>query len=290
MYETQQSEHTSAGSPVQAPIGAPIELPCSCASPLVAAFGLTLLFAGIVTTWSVALVGLCLGFAGAVHWWREVIPDSREYTPVIDRHPDAVEPRTGEVARLLLMPTHRARVPLEIHPYSAGLKGGVIGGIAMAIVAVIGGLITHGSLWFPINVLSGTILPSMGDMTTEQLTAFNGGALAIGIGIHVVMSLFVGLVYGVILPLLPRWPMFWAALFIPAIWCGLTWASVSVVNPSLATHIDWGWFIGSQIAFGVTCSWWIMRSEKIATMQNWSYLERLGMDSPGVPRATEDKA
>jgi hypothetical protein len=104
------------------------------------------------------------------------------------------------------------------------------------------------------------------------------------------MSLFIGLVYGVIMPLLPKWPVFWAALFIPAIWCGLTWASVSVVNPALATNIDWGWFIASQIAFGVACSWWIMRSEKISTMQNWSYLERMGMDSPGVPSITKDQS
>lgn len=266
---------------------APIEIPCPCAGPLIAAFGLTLLFAGIVTTWSVALVGLCFGFAGAVHWWREVIPDPREYEPIIDQHPDPIEPRAGDVARLMQVPAHRARLPLEIHPYSAGLMGGLIGGVVMAAVALIGGLITHNSLWFPVNVLSGTILPSMGDLTTAQLTAFDGGALAIGIGIHIVMSLFIGLVYGVIMPLLPKWPMFWAALFIPAIWCGLTWASVSVVNPALATNIDWGWFIASQVAFGVACSWWIMRSEKIATMQNWSYLERMGMDSPGIPSITE---
>jgi hypothetical protein len=267
-----------------------IELPCSCAGPLITAFGLTLAFAGIVTTWPVALVGLCFGFAGAVHWWREVFPDSNEYAPEINQHPDPITPRTGEVSRLMQTPTHRARLPLDIHPYSAGLKGGIVGGIAMAVVALVGGLMSDGSVWFPINVLSGTILPSMGDMTAEQLSVFDGGALAIGIGIHIVMSLFIGLVYGVIMPLLPKWPMFWAALFIPAIWCGLTWASVSVVNPALANHIDWGWFIASQVAFGITCSWWIMRTEKVSTMQNWSYLERMGMDAPGVPTTRKDGA
>jgi len=69
----------------------------------------------------------------------------------------------------------------------------------------------------------------------------------------------------------------------PVIWCGLTMASISVVNPALAHHVDWIWFIGAQVAFGLTCGWWILRTEKIDTMQNWSYLERMGMDSPGVP-------
>jgi hypothetical protein len=260
-----------------------IEIPCSCVGPMVTAFGVTLLFAGIVTTWSVAMIGLIFSLAGAVHWWREVLPDPCEYAPLIDVHPDPVAPRHAQVARLMKQPIHRARVPLEIHPYSAGVVGGIIGGVAMAIVATIGGLIGSDSLWLPVNVLAGTLLPSMGDLTHVQLQAFDGGALAVGIGIHVVMSVFIGMVYGVMMPLFPKWPLLWAAVVMPAIWCGLTWASVSVVNPSLATHIDWAWFIGGQVAFGLTCGWWILRTEKISTMQNWSYLERIGMDSPGVP-------
>ena len=260
-----------------------IEIPCSCAGPMTAAFGVTLLFAGIVTTWSVALIGLVFALAGAVHWWREVLPDPREYAPLIDLHPDPVTPRHGQVARIMKHPTHRARVPLEIHPYSAGVVGGIVGGVAMAIVATIGGLVSSDSLWLPVNVLAGTVLPSIGDMTLAQLSAFHGSGLAVGIGIHAIMSVFIGMVYGVMMPLFPRWPLLWAAVVIPAIWCGLTWASISVVNPSLATNIDWLWFIGGQLAFGLTCGWWILRTEKISTMQNWSYLERIGMDSPGVP-------
>ncbi|MCH2135668.1 MAG: hypothetical protein MK101_03685 [Phycisphaerales bacterium] len=261
----------------------PVELPCPCAGPLIAAFGVTFMFAGIVTTWSVAIVGLSFALAGAVHWWREVLPDPREYEPVIDTHPDAIEARIGQVGRLMAQPTHRARIPLEIHPYSAGVVGGIIGGVAMAVVALIGSLASHGSLWYAVNVLAGTILPSIGDMDQTALSAFHGGALAVGLGIHIVMSLFIGLVYGVIMPLVPRWPLFWAAIIMPAIWCGLTLASLSVINPALEMHIEWGWFIGAQVAFGLACGAWIVKSEKISTMQNWSYLERLGMDSPGVP-------
>lgn len=250
---------------------------------MLCAFGITLLFAGIVTTWSVAVVGAIFGLAGATHWWREVHPDSKEYAPTINVHPDPVTPRIGIVARLMQERRHRARLPLTIHPYSAGLIGGLIGGVVMAVVAALGGWFTDDSPWIAVNVLSGAALPSIGDMDRTQLLAFNGMAVAVGTGIHVVMSVFIGLVYGVMMPLIPRWPLFWAAIIMPVIWCGLTMASISVVNPALEHHIDWIWFIGAQVTFGLTCGWWILRTEKIDTMQNWSYLERIGMDSPGVP-------
>lgn len=261
----------------------PIELPAPCAGPMLCAFGITLLFAGIVTTWSVAIVGAVFGLAGATHWWREVHPDAKEYAPNINVHPDPVTPRIGIVARLMQERRHRARLPLTIHPYSAGLIGGLIGGVVMAAVAALGGWFTDDSPWIAVNVLSGAALPSIGDMDRAQLLAFNGMAFAVGTGIHVVLSIFIGLVYGVMMPLIPRWPLFWAAIIMPVIWCGFTMASISVVNPAMAHHVDWIWFIGAQVAFGLTCGWWILRTEKIDTMQNWSYLERMGMDSPGVP-------
>lgn len=76
--------------------------------------------------------------------------------------------------------------------------------------------------------------------------------------------------------------MAFAAVVVPLIWTGLTWASISVVNPALADHIQWLWFIGTQVVFGLVAGWWVVRSEKIGTMQNWHFLERLGVDAPGV--------
>ncbi len=266
-----------------------IELPAPCAGPMICAFGVTLLFAGIVTTWPVAVVGFVFGLAGATHWWREVHPDSREYAPTINVHPTPITVRTDGVVRLMQSRTHRARVPLEIHPYSAGFMGGLVGCVVMALVATLGGWLTHGSPWLAVNVLSGIVLPSIGDMTHAQLFAMDSTALAVGIGIHLVMSVFIGLLYGVMMPLLPRWPLLWAGLIVPAIWCGLTIASISVVNPALSDHVNWAWFVGAQVAFGLTCGWWILRTEKIDTMQNWSYLERLGMESPGVPAMNDEQ-
>ena len=65
---------------------------------------------------------------------------------------------------------------------------------------------------------------------------------------------------------------------------GLTWASLEVVNPALNLEINWLWFIASQIAFGAVCGFVVSRSERIDTMQNWSMLERTGIESPGIRR------
>ena len=49
---------------------------------------------------------------------------------------------------------HRVRLPVEVQPLSAGVKGGLVGGVAMAVVALAYGLLVQGSLWYPINLLA----------------------------------------------------------------------------------------------------------------------------------------
>ena len=46
----------------------------------------------------------------------------------------------------------RAWLPLKIYPISAGVKGGLAGGVAMALLAMLYGLIVYRSIWYPINL------------------------------------------------------------------------------------------------------------------------------------------
>jgi hypothetical protein len=268
-----QDEHTAAG----------IELPRPTASPMVAAFGLTLMAAGLVTHWVIAAAGLVIMMTGIVKWFRQSNPESTEFlAPLASKGPDPIVPRTANVAHLMSDREHRARIPTEIHPYSAGIKGGLIAGVCMAAFASLWGLIAHGSLWYTVNLLAGTMLTGYAEMSMEELYAFHTGGLMAGIVIQVLMSLAVGVLYGVTLPLIPRFQLVVSAIVVPMMWSGLTWASISVVNPALSQHIEWIWFVASQVVFGLVAGWWIIRSEKIPTMQNWHYLERLGMETPGV--------
>src|ERR1700716_2017951 len=101
-----------------------IELPAPTAWPIILAFGLTLVFAGLVTSASVSILGALLAIAGSVGWFRDVLPhEKHESMPVVERVPSIA---TGhpQVARVKWMTEElrRARLPLEIYPISAGVK------------------------------------------------------------------------------------------------------------------------------------------------------------------------
>ena len=144
-----------------------IQLPAPTFWPIVMAFGLTLLAAGIVTQWVVGAVGLVIAFRGAIGWWRNVIPhEEHEGVPIDPKHrpaPIMVEMRS--VVRMRVGEgQHRVRIPEEVHPYSAGLLGGLAGGAAMAALACLYGLVAEHSIWYPINLLSGVVIPINGTM------------------------------------------------------------------------------------------------------------------------------
>jgi hypothetical protein len=263
-----------------------IAVPAPTVWPLVTALGITLGCAGLVTHMAVSVVGLLLVLRGLVGWCRDVLPvEQHDAVPVPppERRAAPVQTRLHTVAHLRLGERgHRVRIPAEIHPYSAGLKGGIVGGIAMAIVAVAYGIIAHGSPWYPINLLAAAALPLPLHMRLEELTAFNALALIIALVSHAVLSLLVGLLYAAMLPMLPRHPAFWGGLMTPLMWTGLIWAFLDVINPTLNQHIDWRWFIASQVAFGMTGGFVIARSERIETMQTWPMAARAGLETSQV--------
>src|SRR6266550_37757 len=60
-----------------------IEVPAPTAWPIVLAFGLTLLFAGLVTAAPISILGAALTAVAAVGWFRDVLPaESHECVPV----------------------------------------------------------------------------------------------------------------------------------------------------------------------------------------------------------------
>ena len=263
-----------------------IAMPAPTVWPLVTALGITLGCAGLVTHMAVSVVGLVLFLCGLVGWWREVLPvEKHEAVPVPppERRAAPVQTQLHTVARLHLGEGgHRVHIPAQIHPYSAGIKGGIVGGIAMAIVAVAYGIIAYGSPWYPINLLAAVAVPVSRNLSLEELKAFHGLALIVACISHGVLSLLVGLLYAATLPMLPRHPAFWGGLMTPLMWTGLIWAFLDVINPTLNQHIDWRWFIASQVAFGMIGGFVIARSERIETMQTWPMAARAGLETPQV--------
>ena len=268
-----------------------VELPAPTHAPLFAALGITLGFAGLVTNGLVSAVGVVFTIVGAVGWFREVLPvEAVERIPLrpLALRPRAVTPVPRKVAHLAPGEGgHRVSVPATIHPYSAGVWGGLAGGAAMAVLAMLYGLIAYGSVWYPINLLAAVTMPAMAQADQSQLVAFNGAALVLASVAHLVISVFVGLVYAAMLPTFPRRTELWGGVVAPLVWTGVLWASLDLINPTLNARIDWGWFIASQIAFGVACGWVIARTERIETMQSWPLAARVGLEAPGVSEEKE---
>jgi len=273
-----REEHQSEGSNT-------IEVPAPTPWPFVTSFGLALLFAGLVTSLAVSIVGLVVILFGAVGWFRDVLPVPKEELVAIATTPAPIFVRsTRRVAHLQAgAKGHRVYIPITVHPYSAGLLGGALGGVGMAIIACLYGLIAQGSLWYPVNLLAAAALPSLAEAGPAELKAFHVSGFVIALLIHGIISLLVGLLYAAILPMMPsRFTAFWGSFLAPVLWTALVASTLHLTNPALNAKIAWGWFIASQVAFGLITGFIVAHSKEVETAQSWPLAARAGVEAPGV--------
>jgi hypothetical protein len=251
--------------------------------PLLAAAGIALAFAGLVTSLIVTVVGVILAAAGFTGWFREVLPLEHRSDVPIEGPVEEILPERVVVTHLQVGEQgHRARLPLHVHPYSAGIKGGIAGGFVMAALAIVHGIVLHGSPWYTINLLAAAGIPSLATASAATLAAFSLEAFLVALMIHAVVSLLVGLLYGVLLPMLPRQPILLAGIVAPLLWSGLLWASLNIIDPLANQRFEWRWFVLGQIAFGITAGIVVGRTEKIRTLQHLPFALRSGVEAPGL--------
>ena len=249
-------------------------MPAPTAWPLVLALGIALMAMGLATNLGFLFVGALVMLIGLGGWIGQLLPgQGHMHEPLVEpsRRPAATAQAPGTVDALRPGAAgYRFRLPEHVHPISSGVKGGIVGGLLMPIPALAYGVIEHGSLWFPINLLVGMVVPGMADADLDTLKAFHLGALIVGIVIHAAFSVTFGLMYGVILPMLPTFrgsPFFFGGVLMPIFWTGVCYGMMGIVNPALEEHVSWPWFIASQFVFGVAMSYMVFRSEKIAVAQ-----------------------
>jgi hypothetical protein len=140
------------------------------------------------------------------------------------------------------------------------------------------GLLFQHSIWYPINLLAAAALPSMAEANVQTLDQFNALSFFIAVLSHGLLSIGVGMLYTVILPMLPaRFEWFWGGIMVPIIWTALLFPMFDIVNPALAARVDWPWFIICQISFGVVGGYVVFKSAKVETMQTWPIAARMGV-------------
>ena len=265
-----------------------VELPAPTAWPIVLAFGITLLFAGLLTTASISILGALLSVAGIVGWFRDVLPrEQHEIVPVADRAVviATARPQVQRV-RWVTEELSRARLPLEIYPISAGIKGGLAGSVVMAIIAMLYGIFSGHGIWYPINLLSLGFFPEITSL--ENISAFHLGTLIISSALHLFCSLLVGLLYGAMLPMFPRRPILLGGIIGPVLWTGVIHSVLDVVNPAMNRRIDWWWFVISQIGFGLVAGFVVSRQQRIRTWQYLPFPVRAGIETPGAVERDEE--
>jgi len=265
-----------------------IEVPEPTAWPFILAFGATLVFAGLVTSMSVSALGAALALAGCIGWFRAVFPHAQEETIVVAPEDIRLTTDRHAVERIPVLPDQlRAWLPVRTYPISSGVKGGLAGSIAMAVLAFAFGVLKAGSIWYPINLLAAVVYRESLRLGPTQLYSFHADAFAIAFVLHGLVSVFVGLLYGAMLPMFPRRPIVLGGLIAPVLWSGLLYTVLGLLNPLLATHIDWFWFVASQVAFGIVAGLVVVRQESIPTRENVSFVLRAGIEAPGtIPPGT----
>lgn len=260
-----------------------IEVPASTSWPLVLAFGFTLVFAGLLTSASVSALGAVLTAAGCVGWFREVFPREHEVVLRVIAEAASVVTERPVVDRLPVAQDQvRAWLPLQTHPISAGVKGGLAGGAAMAVLACAYGLIKAGGIWYPINLLAASVYAQSVKLEAAQLNSFHGDSFVIALFLHLLVSTAVGLLYGAMLPMFARRPMLLGGLIGPVLWSSLLYSMLSLLNPLLESHIDWLWFMASQVAFGIVAGMVVVRQPRVPTRENLAFALRAGVEAPGT--------
>ncbi len=265
---TDSTEHAPASPDSASSPG--VEMPQATVWPVVVALGITMLGAGWATNLVLSLVGGGLFILGLGGWISQLLPGRGHlHEPLVDPafRPRPIAGQPGTVDQLRPgVAGYRFQLPESFHPISAGVKGGVVGGLVMPIPALAYGVLSGHGLWFPINLLAGIVVPGIGGETAAQLEQFQPVALVVAIVIHAMFSVTFGLLFGVVsptLPPMPGGPVIAGGVLMPLLWTGLCHSFMGIVNPLLQQHVDWFWFIVSQAVYGLAMSIVVVRSEKV---------------------------
>jgi hypothetical protein len=220
-----------------------------------------------VTSGIVSILGGALALAGMVGWFRQVLPHEAHEAVEVSTDKVLVSSSRTLATRLPNDPTSRKIIPVETFRITTGIKGGIAGGIAMAVPAAIFSIVRYHSIWYAMNLLAAGGFVSWAGQSNAFLSEFHLRGLLAAFVIHGLTSLLVGLLYGAMLPMFPKYPIVTAGIMVPLLFTGILHSAIGVVSPILNQRIDWFWFVVSQVAFGLVCGFVVNLQAKVRTPQ-----------------------
>ncbi len=288
-HQTQsQTQQQTAHGAVDQDHGHVIAMPAPTHWPLVMAVGLSLTLAGLVTNAMISAIGVVMAIAGAVGWFRDVLPhEAHELLPVTAEE-IAIDRQGRRVARADYGVGEREQLPAATYPISSGIKGGFAGGTVMIVLAEIYGILRFHSIWYVVNLLGGAGVAGWNAPTEQDLARFHLAATLIAIVIHTASAFLVGLLYGALLPIMPRRPILLGGLIAPALWTGLLHSILGLLNPFFDDHINWYWFALSQVGFGIVAGWVVTKQGRLKSLRGAPLAVRMGVEVAHPGQAPPD--
>ena len=129
-----------------------------------------------------------------------------------------------------------------------------MGGLVMPIPALAYGVLSGHGIWFP-DQPAGRHRRSRHQRRAASLSSssFSSVRSIVAIVIHATFSVTFGLLFGVVsptLPPIPGGPVIAGGVLMPLLWSGLCHGFMGIINPPLQRHVDWFWFVVSQVVYG----------------------------------------
>ncbi len=262
-----------------------VALPAPTHWPFLLAAGLTFVFAGLVTNYYISLLGVVLTVAGVVGWFRQVLPHEVHEPIAITESERETERENRHVTRVFFPSGGRSMTPGTTYPITSGIIGGFAGGTVMIVLAEIYGVVRFHSIWYVVNLLGGAGVAGWTAPTESELAHFHLAAFLIAVAIHTASAFLVGLLYGALLPIMPRHPILLGGLIAPALWTGLLHSILGLLNPFFDNHINWYWFALTQVGFGIVAGYVVARKGHIQSLRDVPLSVRLGIERPAPPHS-----
>jgi hypothetical protein len=244
-----------------------VVLPAPTPWPMVLALGLCLMITGMVTHWVISLLGLILTLRSMFGWFFDIFPHELHVAVPVQTGVMKISSTRTTREQLPVSASHRQMLPVETFSVVSGIKGGIVGGIAMIVPAALFGLLKYHSIWYAVNLLAAGGFVSWASASTAFLCQFHLEGLLAATGIHAFTSVLIGLLYGAMLPMFPRKPILTAGFVAPLLWTGILYSALGIISPVLNERINWLWFVISQIAFGLVCGFIVNLQVKVRTPQ-----------------------
>lgn len=152
-----------------------------------------------------------------------------------------------------------------VYSLKTGAVGGLIGGVCMALVAMLTGVLMGQGIWYPLNVVGATLLRSLQAVPAAEVAQFNLAALGAGFVVHFISSVGLGVAIVVILPTLPGRPLVWSAVVGLALWAIAQFAVVPIINPIMAEGLNMPSFAIAHLAYSIAVGLYFEQQEPVET-------------------------